>query len=134
MSLLQYIIERFGYFAIHFIEHMTINISCLATDLELEDVSEGDLYEALDWLTPQQARIEKKLAEQHLHEGRIVLYDVSFTYYEGNHCPLAQFGYNRDKKRGKRQIVFGLLLNQEGCPVSIDLFPGHTADPKTVAP
>ena len=68
-----------------------------------------------------------------LAEDTAVLYDLTSTYYEGSTCPLAEFGHNRDKKRGKRQINIGLLCNSEGCPVSVEVFPGSTGDPATVA-
>ena len=61
----------------------------------------------------------------------MVLYDVSSTYLEGKACPLAKYGYNRDKKRGKLQIVFGLLCNDKGCPIAVEVFEGNTSDPKT---
>jgi transposase len=61
-----------------------------------------------------------------------VLYDVSSSYYTGRHCPLAQFGYNRDRKQGFPQVVYGLLCNREGCPVAVEVFAGNTADPATL--
>src|SRR5580693_7944296 len=64
--------------------------------------------------------------------GTLVLYDVSSSYLEGRCCPLAQFGYSRDGKRGKRQIVYGLLCARDGCPVAIEVFAGSTADPTTL--
>ena len=76
--------------------------------LGLGAVDEQQLYGALDWLVEQQERIEKALARRHLKNGTLVLYDVSSTYFEGRTCELAQFGHNRDGKRGKLQIVFGL--------------------------
>jgi transposase len=60
-----------------------------------------------------------------------VLYDVSSSYLEGRCCPLAQFGYNRDRRRGKLQIVYGLLCAADCCPVAIEVFEGSTADPMT---
>lgn len=97
-------------------------------------VSEDDLYEALDWLGDRQDAIEKKLAARHLEEGGMVLYDLTSTYYEGRTCPLAVLGYNRDGKKGKLQINFGLLTDKRGCPVSVSVFPGNTGDPKTLLP
>jgi transposase len=95
-------------------------------------VSERDLYEAMDWLLERQARIEKKMAERHLQEGTLVLYDVTSSYYTGRRSGLVQFGHNRDGKNGCPQIVYGLLCNAEGCPVAIEVFAGNTADPKTL--
>jgi transposase len=86
----------------------------------------------MDWLLPRQSRIEKELAQRHL-DNTLVLYDVTSSYFEGRTCPLARRGYSRDKKRGKLQIVIGLLCNFEGCPVAVEVFDGNTADPATVA-
>jgi transposase len=81
----------------------------------------------------QQDRIEKALARRHLKNGMLVLYDVTSTYFEGRSCPLARFGYNRDGKSGKLQIVFGLLCTTEGCPVAVEVFEGNVGDPSTLA-
>ncbi len=106
--------------------------STLGEELDLGEVDEHDLYGAMRWLLQRQDRIEGRLAAEHLHEGTAVLYDLTSTYYEGSHCPLAEFGHNRDKKRGKRQINIGLLCNAQGCPVAVEVFPGSTGDPATV--
>ncbi len=94
--------------------------------------SPEDVYKALDWLIERQGHIERVLARRHLHGGSMVLYDLSSSYVEGTHCALAAFGHNRDRKQGKRQINDGLLTDAEGRPVAIEVFPGNTADPKTV--
>ena len=73
--------------------------------LGLGTVSEQDLYAALDWLLSQQPRIERELARKHLNQGTLVLYDVTSSYFEGRTCPLAQYGYSRDGKRDKLQIL-----------------------------
>ena len=91
-----------------------------------------DLYATLDWLAQRQPEIENKLAQRHLSHGSLVLYDVTSTYYTGRHCPLAQRGHNRDKKKGFPQIIFGLLCNEAGCPVAVEVFAGNTGDPKTL--
>jgi hypothetical protein len=101
--------------------------------LGLGTVDEQELYDALDWLVVQQARIETALARRHLASGTLVLYDVTSTYFEGRTCPLARFGYNRDGKTGKLQIVFGLLCTTEGCPVAVEVFEGNVGDPSTLA-
>ena len=106
--------------------------SSLGEGLGVGSADEDDLYEAMDWLLGGQARIEGKLARRHLEEGTLVLYDVTSTYFEGRSCPLAALGYNRDGKKGKLQIVFGLLTTAEGCPVAVEVFPGNTADPRTL--
>jgi len=106
--------------------------SSLGEQLGLGVVDEDELYSALDWLAVRQPAIETALAKRHLAGGTLVLYDVSSSYLEGRCCPLAQFGYNRDGKRGKLQIVYGLLCAPDGCPVAIEVFAGSTADPMTL--
>ena len=104
----------------------------LGAVLDLAAVDEQELYDALDWLAGQQERIEKALARRHLKGGTLVLYDVTSTYFEGRTCPLAKFGYNRDGKAGKLQIVFGLLCTSAGCPVAVEVFEGNVGDPSTL--
>ena len=105
--------------------------SSLGEVLGLEGADEDELYLAMDFLLERQEDIENNLAKLHLKEGCLVLYDVSSTYVEGKNCPLARYGYNRDKKRGKLQIVFGLLCNDKGCPIAVEVFEGNISDPKT---
>jgi transposase len=107
--------------------------SSLAAVLELDQVDEDHLYDAMDWLLIRQTQIEDKLAQRHLQEGSLVLYDVTSTYFEGRCCPWARFGHSRHERPGNLQIVFGLLTNQEGCPIAVEVFEGNTGDPKTVA-
>jgi hypothetical protein len=107
--------------------------STLGEELGLGEVDEHDLYRAMRWLLERQDAIEARLAKEHLPEDCAVLYDLTSTYYEGSTCPLAEFGYNRDGKKGKRQINIGLLCNSGGCPVSVRTYPGSTGDPATVA-
>ena len=107
--------------------------SSLGEVLGLGPVDEDELYVALDWLGERQEAIEKALARKHLHDGTLVLYDVSSSYLEGRCCELAQLGYNRDGKKGKLQIVYGLLCAADGCPVAIEVFEGSTGDPRTLA-
>ena len=106
--------------------------SSLSLELDLQDVEDDELYEALDWLAQRQQKIETQLAHKHLQDGSLVLYDVSSSYYTGQGGSLVQFGYNRDGKNGYPQIVYGLLCNAEGCPVAVEVFAGNTADPKTL--
>jgi len=110
------------------------HITTLPSELGVEDATEDDLYEAMDWLLERQDRIEKKLAERHLKEGGMVLYDLTSSYFEGSTCPLAKLGHNRDGKKGKLQVNYGLLTDQRGCPVSVSVHDGNTADPKTLMP
>lgn len=98
----------------------------------VQDFSVDKLYKALDYLASKQDTIEKNLAKRHLEEGQVVLYDLSSSYVEGTECPLAKRGYNRDKKRGKLQVNYGLLTNKEGCPVSLSVFEGNVHDSRTV--
>jgi transposase len=107
--------------------------STLNQEIGLMEVDEDDLYEAMDWLLPRQAQIEAELAKRHLSEGTLVLYDVTSTYFEGHSCPLAKYGHSRDERSGNPQIVFGLLCNDKGCPIAVEVFEGNTADPKTLA-
>ena len=106
--------------------------SSLSTYLALEVTAEDELYRAMDWLLERQSAIEAALARRHLTEGGLVLYDLTSTYFEGRHCELARLGHSRDDKRGKPQIVFGLLTDAAGCPVAVEVWEGNTADPKTV--
>ena len=107
--------------------------SSLGQVLELGAVDEDDLYQALDWLVERQDRIEPRLARRTLENGTLVLYDVSSTWVEGRHCDLAAFGKSRDDKKGKMQIIFGLMCAPDGCPVAVEVFEGNTGDPKTLA-
>ena len=104
----------------------------LAEELGVNDATEDELYSAMDWLLERQPRIEKKLAARHLREGSLVLYDVSSSYYEGRHCPLAQFGHDRDGQKGLAIIIYGLMTNGEGCPIAVEVYAGNTGDPTTV--
>jgi transposase len=107
--------------------------SSLGRLLQLGAVDEVELYRALDWLGARQAAIETALARRHLKDGALVLYDVSSSWLEGRCCELARFGYSRDGKKGKLQIVYGLLCAADGCPVAVEVFEGNTADPTTLA-
>ncbi len=105
----------------------------LAEELAVTEATEDNLYRAMDWLLARQARIESKLAARHLSEASTVLYDVTSSYYEGHTCPLARRGHDRDGKRGLPIIVYGLLTDLEGRPVAVEVYPGSTGDPTTVA-
>ena len=100
--------------------------------LGLRTVAEREVYAALDWLVAQQPRIEAGLAQRHLKDGTLVLYDVSSSYFEGRKCPLAQLGYSRDHRSDRPQIVYGLLCTRDGLPVAVEVFDGDTADPATL--
>ena len=105
----------------------------LAEVLGLGDIDENDLYTAMDWLLARQGHIEEALAGRHLHDGTLVLYDLSSSYFEGKTCPLARLGYSRDGKKGTLQIVYGLLCDVQGRPIAIEVFQGNTGDPATLA-
>ena len=106
----------------------------LAEDLGVADAHEDELYEAMDWLIERQDKIEKRLAKRHLKNGGLVLFDLTSSSFEGVTCPLAKIGYSRDGKPGTLQVNYGLLTDARGCPVSVSVFEGNTADPKTLLP
>jgi len=110
------------------------NNTTLPEDLGVDDANENELYAAMDWLVDRQGKIEQKLARRHLREDGLVLYDLSSSYVEGESCPLATLGYSRDGKKGMPQINYGLLTDERGCPVSVDVYPGNTADAATLVP
>jgi hypothetical protein len=105
----------------------------LATDLGVADAATDEVYAAMDWLAGRQDAIEATLARRHLaaktNPSRMVLFDLSSSWMEGSHCPLAARGYSRDGKKGKAQIEYGLLTDPAGRPVAIRVFAGNTADP-----
>ena len=106
----------------------------LSEDLGVADADEDALYAAMDWLLERQEAIEKRLAKRHLKDGGLVLFDLTSSYFEGVTCPLAKIGYSRDGKRGTLQVNYGLLTDARGCPVSVSVFEGNVADPKTLLP
>jgi transposase len=108
--------------------------STLAQEFGVADATEDELYAAMDWLLAAQDRIQKKLATRHLTDDALVLYDLSSSYFEGSHCPLAKLGYSRDGKRGTLQVNYGLLTDDRGCPVAISVHPGNTSDSTTFMP
>jgi hypothetical protein len=101
----------------------------------LEGFHEDDLYQAMDWVETRQAAIEDRLFRHRYGDEKphFYLYDVTSSYFEGMDNELAAFGYNRDKKRGKKQIVIGLMTDDEGRPITVEVFRGNTSDPQTVA-
>ena len=106
----------------------------LAQEFGVEHADEDDLYTAMDWLLERQGAIEQKLAKRHLEAGGLVLYDLSSSYFEGSCCPLAKLGHNRDGKKGKLQVNYGLVTDRRGSPVAVSVFDGATADCTTVLP
>jgi hypothetical protein len=100
----------------------------LASDLGISGARADDVYAAMDWLLAQKGKIEGKLARKHLREGGIAMYDLSSSWVDGEKCELADFGYSRDGKRGRKQIEYGLMTDPEGRPVGIDVFRGNTSD------
>ena len=100
--------------------------------LGLEPFNEDDLYKAMDWLCMNKDRVEKNLfQDSELSNEHLFLYDITSSYLEGEKNEYAHYGYNRDGKKGKKQIVYGLLTNKDGEPVCIEVFPGNTSDCKT---
>ncbi len=103
---------------------------------KINDLTEDDLYANLDWLSKNQSKIEKKIFDFRKNKSKIkevFLYDVTSSYLEGEKNELAQYGYNRDKKKGKKQIVIGLMTDSEGYPITVEVFKGNTGDTKTVS-
>ena len=107
--------------------------SSLSEVLGLGEVEVEELYTAMDWLAKRQPTIERRLAARHLESGALVFYDLTSTYFEGRHCPLARLGYSRDRKRDRLQIEFGVLVDARGRPIAVEVFPGNAADPSTLA-
>lgn len=107
--------------------------SALGADLDVADASTDAVYAAMDWLAARQDVIEAKLAARHLGAGanpqRMALFDLSSSWLEGSHCPLAARGYSRDGKKGRLQIEYGLLTDPQGRPVAVRVLPGDTGDP-----
>ncbi len=101
----------------------------LGADLGVAGASTDEVYAAMDWLTARQREIEKQLAARHLAAGGIAMFDLSSSWVEGSKCELAEFGYSRDGKRGRRQVEYGLLTDRQGRPVAVEVFPGATSDP-----
>jgi transposase len=102
--------------------------------LNVTGADEDDLYSAMDWLLERQGGIENKLADRHLQNNALALYDLTSSYFEGQTCPLAALGHNRDGKKGKLQVNYGLLTNRKGIPVAVSVYKGNTGDPKTLMP
>jgi hypothetical protein len=109
------------------------NDTTLGADLGVADASTDDIYAAMDWLEHRQDAIEADLARRHLgpepNPSKMALFDLSSSWMEGSHCPLAARGYSRDGKKGKLQIEYGLLTDPAGRPVAVRVLPGNTGDP-----
>jgi len=110
------------------------HVTTFADEFSVADATEDELYAAMDWLLERQAGIEKKLAARHLHAGGLVLYDLSSSYFEGHCCPLGRIGHNRDGKKNKLQVNYGLVSAPGGCPVAVSVYEGNTADAATLLP
>jgi transposase len=106
------------------------NDTTLGMDLAVADASSDDVYAAMDWLGERQEAIEVALAKRHLGTGGTAMFDLSSSWLEGRCCELGAFGYSRDKKRGLKQIEYGLLTDDSGRPIAIKVFPGSTSDTK----
>jgi hypothetical protein len=109
----------------------------LGVDLGVTDACTDEVYAAMDCLLARQDKIEATLARRHLaspaNRAGMALFDLSSSWVDGRHCPLAARGYSRDGKKGREQIEYGLLTDPAGCPVAIRVFPGNTADPAAFA-
>jgi hypothetical protein len=111
----------------------TTALSSLGPTLGLGRVRANEVYATLDWLGTAQPAIEASLAQRHLSDGVLVLYDVTSTWLEGRCCALARHGYSRDGRPDKLQIIVGLLCSAQGCPIAVEVFEGNTADPATLS-
>ena len=127
------VLEPASKLATHRSLHDDTATTSLGRVLGVGQCSADDLYRALDWLHQAQPAIERRLARQHLVGSTLVLYDLTSTWLTGRCCELAARGHSRDGKRDDPQIVFGLVCTSEGCPISVEVFKGNTADPATVA-
>jgi len=127
------LLEPASKLATHRMLHDDTATSSLGRVLGVGQCSADDLYRALDWLHEAQPGIERRLARQHLVDSTLVLYDLTSTWLTGRCCELAARGHSRDGKRDDPQIVFGLVCTAQGCPISVEVFKGNTADPATVA-
>ncbi len=127
------VLEPASKLATHRMLHEDTATSSLGHVLGVGQCSVDDLYRALDWLHDAQPAIERRLAREHLLGSTLVLYDLTSTWLTGRCCELAARGHSRDGKRDDPQIVFGLVCTAEGCPISVEVFKGNTADPPTVA-
>jgi len=96
--------------------------------LSLEDLHENECYAAMDWLLDRQGKIQKKLAKKHLADGDPVLFDLSSSYFEGQCCELAQFGYSRDHRSDRKQVNYGIYCNTAGTPIGVEVLPGNESD------
>ena len=127
------VIEPASKLATHRLLHDDTASFSLGRVLGVGQCSADELYRALDWLHQAQPAIERRLARQHLVGATLVLYDLTSTWLTGRCCALAARGHSRDGKRDDPQIVFGLVCTAQGCPISVEVFKGNTADPATVA-
>ena len=96
--------------------------------LSIEDLNEYDCYEAMDWLLTKQDKIQKQLAKKHLVASEPVLFDLSSSYFEGECCPLAKFGYSRDHRSDRPQVNYGIYCNVKGTPVGVEVLAGNNGD------
>ena len=120
----------------YYLANEWVNLQSVDTIFKTSKFTHNDLYKNLNWLSENQDRIEQKIFSHRNNNKpikKIFLYDVTSSYLEGNKNELAEYGYNRDKKKGKKQIVIGLLTDDNGYPISVEVFKGNTGDTKTVS-
>jgi len=96
--------------------------------LSLEDLHEDECYAAMDWLLERQCKIQRKLAKKHLADGDPVLFDLSSSYFEGQCCELAEFGYSRDHRGDRKQVNYGIYSNTDGTPIGVEVLAGNESD------
>jgi transposase len=112
--------------------HRSFGHTTLGEVLDVAEAKPEELYKALDWLLSRQEAIEAKLAKRHLEEGSLLLYDLTSVYFEGENCELGEFGHSKEGRKGKLQILVGLLCNREGIPISVQVFKGNAAETGTL--
>ena len=108
--------------------HTQTAASSLGFILGVEDLDEQECYRAMDWLLERKCRIEQRLVKKHVEAGSTLLFDLSSSYFEGHTCPLAQFGYSRDRRSDLLQVNYGLYCAEDGTPVAVDVLPGNQGD------
>lgn len=110
--------------------HSETSSHSLGSVLNLEDLTDAECYEAMDWLLLRQGRMQKKLARKHLHtdQSESILFDLTSSYFEGTQCPLAKRGYSRDHRGDKCQVNYGMYCTSDGTPIGVEVFAGNESD------
>ena len=112
--------------------HRDTAVNTVSEELQIDDILLSETYAAMDYLYKRKNAIEKRLAEKHLQDGCLVLYDMTSVYFEGKTCPLCCLGHCKEKKKGVLQIMVGLMTNKKGVPISTEVFKGNIKDYQTL--